>query len=154
MEAPDTEKGSVLPVHPGTLAYLNGDQVSLLDETLNYYWLVGMVFAGLTSCVGWLAAKAGFRRRDELLESQARLAELLREVKSASPGELAGLDEELGQMMDRFFMKLALGEIEAGQFQGIERVVSQLRATIEKRSTDHAAAQLPAERARTPALQA
>jgi uncharacterized protein len=35
MEAPATEKTSVLPAHPGTLAYLNGEQVALLDETLN-----------------------------------------------------------------------------------------------------------------------
>ena len=34
MEAPATEKTSVLPAHPGTLAYLNGEQVALLDETL------------------------------------------------------------------------------------------------------------------------
>ena len=31
MEAPATEKTSVLPAHPGTLAYLNGEQVALLD---------------------------------------------------------------------------------------------------------------------------
>src|SRR5215218_2665821 len=29
MEAPDVDQAAVLPVHPGTLAYLNGEQVSL-----------------------------------------------------------------------------------------------------------------------------
>ena len=47
MEAPDTEMSNLLPVHPGTVAYLDGEQGSLLDETLNYYWLGAMVFAVL-----------------------------------------------------------------------------------------------------------
>jgi TRAP-type uncharacterized transport system substrate-binding protein len=35
MEAPEADKTAALPIHPGTLAFLNGQQVSLLDETLN-----------------------------------------------------------------------------------------------------------------------
>jgi hypothetical protein len=36
-ESPDAEKASLLPTLPGTLAYLNGEHQSWLDETLRYY---------------------------------------------------------------------------------------------------------------------
>jgi TRAP-type uncharacterized transport system substrate-binding protein len=134
--APDTEKTSLLPVHPGTLAYLNGDQVSLLDETLNYYWLAGMVFAVLVPVAGWISSKSGLRRRDEGRARLLRLVELVHLAKTGSAEELAGADEELEDMMEWLVGKLADGDIERDHFQCVERIIAQLRATIEKRLAD------------------
>ena len=49
-------------MHPGTLAYLNGEQAALLDETLNYYWLGAMVFAVVAPLAGWIASRRELRR--------------------------------------------------------------------------------------------
>ncbi len=140
MEAPDTEKTAVLPVHPGTLAYLNGEQVSLVDETLNYYWLAGIGLAILAPLVGWIKARTGLRRRNEGRAKLFRLIELARLAKVGSADELATADEELEEMMEWLFEKLAEGDIERDEFQCIERAISQLRAGVEKRLTDLAAA--------------
>ena len=85
MEAPATEKTSVLPAHPGTLAYLNGEQVALLDETLNYYWLGAMVFAVVAPLAGWIASRRELRRGAEGRLHLLRLIELVRLARPDPP---------------------------------------------------------------------
>jgi TRAP transporter TAXI family solute receptor len=136
MEAPPTEKTSVLPVHPGTLAYLNGEQVALLDETLNYYWLGAMVFAVVAPLAGWIASRREQRRGAEGRSQLLRLINLVRLAKTGSPAELADVDEELDTMTEWLLEKSAAGELERNQFQSIEWVISQLRAKVAKRLID------------------
>jgi hypothetical protein len=136
MEAPPTEKTSVLPVHPGTLAYLNGEQVGLLDETLNYYWLGAMMFAVIAPLAGWIASRRELRRGAEGRSHLLRLIDLVRLAKTGSAAELADVDEELDTMTEWLLEKLAAGELERSQFQCIESVISQLRTTIAKRLID------------------
>jgi hypothetical protein len=140
MQAPDTDKGAALPVHPGTLTYLNGEQESLLDETLKYYWYAGMVLAVMAPVLGWISSKAKLRRRDEAREKLLRLVELARLATVGSAQELANADDELQGMMEWLFEQLARGLIERDHFQCIERMISQLRARIEKRLADLSAA--------------
>lgn len=139
MQAPDTDKTVALPVHPGTLAYLNGEQQSLLDETLQYYWYAGMALAVLAPVAGWIASNTRLRRRDEAREKLMRLVELVRLAKVGTAQELANADEELQGMTEWLFEKLAAGLIERDHFQCIERMISQLRIAIEKRLADLAA---------------
>src|SRR5262245_48480647 len=40
LEAPDTDKGAALPVHPGAAAYFDGNQTSLLEHFETYFYLV------------------------------------------------------------------------------------------------------------------
>ena len=126
----------MLPAHPGTLAYLNGEQVALLDETLNYYWLGAMVFAVFAPLAGWIASRRELRRGAEGRLHLLRLIELVRLAKTGSATELADVDEELDRMTEWLLEKLAAGEVERSQFQSIELVISQLRATIAKRLID------------------
>jgi TRAP transporter TAXI family solute receptor len=140
MQAPDTDKSAALPVHPGTLAYLNGEQESLLDETLKYYWYAGMFLALLAPVAGWIAANSKLRRRDDARDKLLRLVELMRLAKVGTAQELANAHEELHGIMEWLFEKLASGRIERDHFQCIERMISQLRSAIEKRSADLAAA--------------
>ncbi|MGW9820211.1 TRAP transporter TAXI family solute receptor [Methylorubrum extorquens] len=141
MEPPDTERSSLLPVHPGTLAYLNGEQESLLDQTVNYYWLAVMVFAVLAPVVGWVASRNTLRRSNEARAKLRRVVELMHLAKAGSADQLATADAELERMTEWLFERLAAGDIERDHFQLIEPIISQLRVTIEKRLGDLAAAE-------------
>ena len=136
MQAPPTEKTSVLPVHPGTLAYLNGEQAALLDETLNYYWLGAMIFAVVAPLAGWIASRRELRRGAEGRLQLLRLIDSVRLAKTGSAAELADINKDLDTMTEWLVEKLAAGELEHSQFQCIESVVAQLRATIAKRLID------------------
>jgi uncharacterized protein len=146
MAAPETEKTALLPVHPGTLAYLNGEQVGLLDETLNYYWLGAMVFAVLAPLSGWIASRRELRRSAVGHVHLMRLIDLVRLAKSGSVAELADVDEELDMMTQWLLTKLAAGEVERSQFQCIESVISQLRVAITQRRLNLGGLRIVADR--------
>lgn len=133
MEAPDTERSSLLPVHPGTLAYLNGEQESLLDQTVNYYWLAVMVFAIFAPLVGWIASRRQLRRSNEARAKLRRVVELVRLAKVGTADELATADAELEGMTEWLFERLATGDIERDHFQLMDRIIAQLRPAIAKR---------------------
>ena len=145
MEAPETERSLLLPVHPGTLAYLNGEQESLLDQTVNYYWLTVMVFAILTPILGWIASRHRLRRSREDRAKLLRVVELVRLAKVGSAAQLAIADEELEGMLEWLFERLAAGEIERDHFRFFEQMIAGLRETIEKRLGDLAALEAPSK---------
>jgi hypothetical protein len=133
MEAPEADKTAALPIHPGTLAFLNGEQVSLLDETLNLYWYAGMAAAVLGPAAGWAIAVVRRRRGDEVREKLLRMLELFRVARSGTPEELDRTDKELEDLLEWFFHLMVKGDLERDQFQCIERMISQMRTTIERR---------------------
>ena len=45
IEAPDTDKGAALPVHPGAAASFDGDQISLLEHCETYCYLGRLVLS-------------------------------------------------------------------------------------------------------------
>lgn len=145
MEAPETERSLLLPVHPGTLAYLNGEQESLLDQTVNLYWLAVMVFAILAPLVGWIASRRRLHRNREDKAKLLRVVELVRLAKVGSAAQLATTDAELEGMLEWLFARLAAGEIERDHFLFFERIIAGLRLTIEKRLGDLAALEAPSK---------
>ncbi|MCJ2094401.1 hypothetical protein MKK67_18155 [Methylobacterium sp. J-072] len=132
MEAPDTERSSLLPVHPGTVAYLDGEQESLLDQTVNYYWLAVMIVAIFAPLVGWIASRSRRRRNNAARAKLCRVVELTTLAKSGTADELATADAELERITEWLLERLAADEIEPDHFELIERIIAQLRATIEK----------------------
>ena len=133
MEAPEADKTAVLPVHAGTQAYLNGEQPSLLDETLNLYWYAGMAAAILGPALGWMITVARRRRDSEVRSQLLRACELLAIARTGSPEEINKADEQLEELLERLFHLTAHEGLEREQFHCQERMLSQVRATIERR---------------------
>ncbi|KQP90763.1 TAXI family TRAP transporter solute-binding subunit [Methylobacterium sp. Leaf117] len=152
MEAPETERSALLPVHPGTLAYLNGEQESLLDQTVNVYWLAVMVCAIFAPLVGWIASRRRLRRSHEEGAKLRRVVELVQVIKTGTAEQLAAADAEFEGMTEWLFERLAAGEIERDHFQFIERIIAQARASIESRLGKEAAIEAPSKAASKPRL--
>ena len=64
LAAPKTDKDALLPAHPGTIAFLNGEQSDLLERSTNLILLTSM----LTGFVGWLATGLNALRKGHELE--------------------------------------------------------------------------------------
>lgn len=133
MAPPDTERSSLLPVHPGSLAYLNGEQEKLLDETLNYYWLAVMVFAVFAPLAGLIASRKRRRRRDRMQAKVVHVIDLAKTAKDGSADQLAEADAELDRMTEWLFEQLASQELEREDFQFMERLIAHARSDIQKR---------------------
>ena len=133
MEAPDTETSNLLPVHPGTVAYLDGEQESLLDQTLNFYWLGAMVFAVLAPLAGLIASRKRRLRSDGDRAELRRVVELLKLVRAGPADQSQVADAELERFREELLDRMAAGEIEPEQFQRIGGIIAQSRIADDKR---------------------
>jgi TRAP-type uncharacterized transport system substrate-binding protein len=58
IDAPDTDLSAFLPVHPGTVAYLNGNAPNLWDQIPNYAYLITLVLGAVGSLGAWIVVSS------------------------------------------------------------------------------------------------
>jgi TRAP-type uncharacterized transport system substrate-binding protein len=110
MEAPSTDKGTALPAHPGTAAYIDDEEESFLDQYSDFIYLGAMFFgviaSGATALFGRLNAQ-GIRVAENITD---RLIEILRLVRQApTAADIDALEAEtdgiVATTMDRSFAR-------------------------------------------------
>src|SRR5215470_291754 len=77
IEAPDTDKGAALPVHPGAAAYFDGEQTSLLEQFGTYAYLVAIIGSVIGAGYAWMRSAwrdAERQKHEQLLRPGARHA--------------------------------------------------------------------------------
>jgi TRAP-type uncharacterized transport system substrate-binding protein len=131
IEAPDTDKSGVLPVHPGAAAYFNAEQTSVLERFADVLY-VGVIIVSLVGAVcAWImTAWRGSGPRQEREQLQ-RLMTIFREAPAVGQDTLAIFDE-VDEMVAWALERTADGAMEAGQFQVFSLVVTQVRQIIER----------------------
>jgi TRAP transporter TAXI family solute receptor len=84
MEAPDQEKTSPIPIHPGTITYLDGNTTTFLERYGDWFY-IGLMGFGLGGSVlaGYLSYSAA-RTREGVLGMLAELEELIASAPTAS----------------------------------------------------------------------
>jgi TRAP-type uncharacterized transport system substrate-binding protein len=74
LAAPSTDKDDLLPAHPGTVAFLEGEQTNLLDETMNWIILGSMLAGFLGSLGAWLSKVRSKKKGDALKDDEVTAA--------------------------------------------------------------------------------
>ena len=71
---PSTDKDELLPAHPGTVSFLEGESANVLDDTLNWLFLGSMLTGLLGSVAAWLNKnRNNKKKRDELADETRAL---------------------------------------------------------------------------------
>ena len=95
IEAPSTDKGSMLPAHAGTAAYIDDEEESFLDQYSDYIYLGAMFFGVLASGGTALFSRLTAQNVKVAEEITDRLLEIMKLVRQAPTlGEVAQLEEE------------------------------------------------------------
>ena len=84
MEVPDTDKDAAIPVHPGTEAYVDGEEKSFMDRYSDLIWWSILCMSLLGSAGAWAA---GYLKKDERTNNTSRrerLLEMLSQARRAS----------------------------------------------------------------------
>ncbi len=91
MTAPATDRGAVLPVHPGTAAYIDDEEETFLDKYSDFIYIGAMVLgvfaSGLTAVIGRFGSQGAM----PLEQLVARLLAILKQVRAAPTA--AALDD-------------------------------------------------------------
>jgi len=103
IEAPDSDDGSGLPIHPGAAAYFEGEQNSLVDSAVSIFYLISIILGILGSCIVWLFSA---RKSDSATGGGIdieRLVSIMRNARNANLTLLDRLDDELSDLVIRSF---------------------------------------------------
>jgi uncharacterized protein len=132
LAAPSTDSDDLLLAHPGTVAFLNGEQSSFLDDPTNLILLGSMLFGFLGSLAAWLRALGKKSKSQEVKRQMQRLPTLLAQVKGAGPEQLDAMEQELEQLSEWLLQKFMAEQISPDDFRNAETRVGHVGALIQK----------------------
>jgi uncharacterized protein len=133
MAAPSTDRDAVLPAHPGTIAYLNGDAPSVMDEAMNAISIGTLLVGAFGALAAWATSLRNRRQLRELKKSVERLPALLEEIKKKPVAGLDSTQNELDRLSEWFVEKYVTDKISSDVFDSAATRVTHLRDLIKKR---------------------
>src|SRR5436309_14999598 len=125
IEAPDTDKGAALPVHPGAAAYFDGEQTNLLEQFLTYAYLVAIIGSVIGAGYAWMRSAWRDTGSQEQAQLQ-RLLTILRDVPTVDLDTLEVFDKEVEAINAWALERVTQEAMEAEQFRVFSQVVTQV----------------------------
>lgn len=99
IEAPATDRGAALPVHPGAAAYLDDEEESFFDKYSDAIYISALCFSALGSAAAALASRINRRPTDADEAILGRLLAIVKASRSADAKTLAELEAEADDLL-------------------------------------------------------
>lgn len=133
METPDLDDPTPYLIHPGTRAYVNGDQKNLLDRYSDWIYLGALFLSGIGSAIAAAFGYFGGRRND----GQAPLRKLQDLVAAArvapNAAALAQIEHDADAAFDSVYAHGIKDELSAPALVSFDLGLSELRRAIAAR---------------------
>lgn len=134
IESPDTDKAASLAVHPGALAYLEGEQKGFFERYSEaLYWglmLVSFFGSGAAWLVGYARANPSkYERRNDL----EALIGAIKRARTAAAEELDLMCFEIDDIVERAIRQIESGEIQHNRSSAVTLAADQARRAIAER---------------------
>ncbi len=137
IEAPSTDKGEVLPTHPGAAAFLDGEEQSFFDKYSDLIYIGAMVGSILVSGFATLASRmavSGYARFDRLMEEALTILKAGREAGDLET--LAKLEIQIDAILTRSLAAGEMPKLDGHQLAGLTLAVQQARLAIADRRSE------------------
>jgi hypothetical protein len=133
LEAPDTDKDVVLPVHPAAAAYVNGEQKSLYDTFESIFWMGWMLCTLVGVSYAAIRSRINRTRHDATADATDRVLEMLSEARGADTGRLDVIEREAERLLQWSLKARANDTMDQERFQFLTFVLDRLHQAIERR---------------------
>jgi len=134
MEAPSTDKGLPLPVHPGAAAYLDGEEESFLDKYSDFIYLGAMFLSVLASAAAALASRFSATNHAKAEELLKALLEHLSAARGAtSLRQLDALERDADRVLADALESSSLRHFDAHKVTALGLAMDQVRLAIRDR---------------------
>jgi TRAP-type uncharacterized transport system substrate-binding protein len=152
IESPDTDKAASLAVHPGTLAYLEGEQTTFFERYSEFlYWglmLLSFVGSGAAWLVSYVRTSPSAPAHRNDLEA---LIGILRRARTAPLEELDFICIEIDDIIERTIRQNESGALDQKRSAALTLAADQARrAVAERRASLNGRALSAPDRAKTP----
>ena len=133
MEAPDLDDPTPFLIHPGTRAYVNGDQKNLLDRYSDWIYLGAFFLSGLGSAIAAAFGYFGGRRNDGQAPMR-KLQELVVAARVAPDvATLSQIESDADATFDSVYARGIKDELSAPALVSFDLGLSELRRAIAAR---------------------
>jgi TRAP-type uncharacterized transport system substrate-binding protein len=134
IEAPETGKSSVVTVHPGAAAYIDGTQKSFFDRYSEYFYLGIMLVSFAGSGIAGIVSFSKAGEREDRVEVIDHLVDLIAKARVATSGEeLDRLTADVDEIMKTTLHQIEKGEVEDSQLSAFTLALDQARRAIAER---------------------
>lgn len=134
IEPPDTAKDADIPAHPGSAAYVDGEEKTFLDRYSDYIWWGILALSGVGSIGAWFAS---YLKRDERQANttlRSRLLDMLTQARgSTSHEELDAMQAEADTILRDTLHCFEDGAIDEGSLTAFNVALEQFHAAIADR---------------------
>jgi len=133
IESPDTDKAATLAVHPGALAYFEGEQKTFFDRYSEplYWGLMLLSFFG--SGAAWLASYARSDGNGDTTDLEALIGIVPRARTAVSADELDIMRSEIDLIMERAIRHIESGSLEGQRASAVRLAADHARSAISER---------------------
>jgi TRAP transporter TAXI family solute receptor len=108
IEAPSTDRGEALPIHPGAAAYLDDDEESFFDKYSDAIYIGALCLSAFGSAAAALASRFNRRPSDNDDVVLARLVAIVKDSRDADPQHLEALEAEADELLAKAFTPEAM----------------------------------------------
>lgn len=131
---PDTDPDADIPVHPGAAVYYNDAQQSFMDKYGDDIYLTPMAFGVLVSIFAAAWKFLGLGQSSAPNSALNALYHLPRRIRGAtSEAELAGIEEEVDELIKDEIVKSSSGDESASEISMLTSTASRLDSLVHHR---------------------
>lgn len=134
IEAPSTDKGAALPTHPGTAAYIDGEEQTFFEKYSDFIYIGAMLLSVVGSAAAALASRLKSDGTAEVENMMARLLAILKSARSAeTTEELDSLEHETDEILVSALAHHSLNHAPGTQISSLSLALEQARLAIRDR---------------------
>ncbi|ACL55385.1 TAXI family TRAP transporter solute-binding subunit [Methylobacterium nodulans] len=113
IEAPETDKGASLPLHPGAEAYFDGEIETFFERYGDWFYLIVMCLSILGSAAATLVSRAANRSRARDMELLRELLAIVRASRDVeNEDDLFGLEHKADEILAAALARAGTGAID------------------------------------------
>jgi len=134
IEAPATDKGAALPVHPGALAFLDDEEESFFDKYSDGFYIGAMCLSVLGTGLAAAATRLTRHRITDADKILRRLIEITMAARSARHADLLdGYEEEADELLALALAPDAVHALSVNRMGALTLALTQVRHAIAER---------------------
>lgn len=134
IEPPDTAKDADIPAHPGSAAYVDGEEKSFLDRYSDYIWWSILGLSAMGSAGAWFASYLKRDERQQNTSLRTRLLDMLTLARqTSSHDELDAMQAEADAILRDTLHCFEDGAIDEGSLTAFNVALEQFHAAIADR---------------------
>ncbi len=144
IEAPPTDKGAALPVHPGTLAYLGDEEQSFFDKYSDFIYIGAMLASLCGTAIATVATRFNRKQNTDLERILQRLLKIIADARAASRVEILDqLEKEADDLLAQALTHDWNHALSGSRLAATDLALNQARQAIAERRGQLAAPRAP-----------